>query len=147
MRGIFPFGPIQKHPRLGPDRIQGDLELRERRRHERGAVRRRRGQAVHTVLQHKSLRFMAHRIEEPIVFYPVSCIQVIFSPSGTLEPMSQPKPSEIYQIYRQDDSGNRYLMQSFATREEAEAAQRLYESRGHKQMYWVESKPVDSPTT
>lgn len=43
-----------------------------------------------------------------------------------------------YLLMRMDDVGNRALVSSHATREEAEAACREFEARGHKQSYWVE---------
>ena len=41
-------------------------------------------------------------------------------------------------LFRQDDHGNRFLVEKFPDREQAEAARRDFESRGHKQLYWVE---------
>lgn len=41
-----------------------------------------------------------------------------------------------------DDNGCQALVQSFATRSEAEAALRAYEARGHKQSYWIEEEPA-----
>ncbi|MBN8442182.1 MAG: hypothetical protein J0M28_10865 [Thauera sp.] len=38
-----------------------------------------------------------------------------------------------------DDNGNRFRMETFASRECAEAAARDYTARGHKQNYWVEA--------
>jgi uncharacterized protein with GYD domain len=43
-------------------------------------------------------------------------------------------------LMRQDDNGNRYVMDRFPSR--AEAAAELFESRGHKQLYWVEAGPA-----
>lgn len=43
-----------------------------------------------------------------------------------------------YELWRQDDNGNRLRIDVFATVVEAEAARAMYEARGHKQMYWVE---------
>lgn len=48
--------------------------------------------------------------------------------------------------WRQDDNGNRVRIDVFATVVEAEAAQAMYEARGHKQMYWVE-RPKDAEDT
>lgn len=41
-------------------------------------------------------------------------------------------------LWRLDDNGNRFLMETFDSRERAEAAARDYTARGHKQTYWVE---------
>jgi hypothetical protein len=40
-------------------------------------------------------------------------------------------------VWRQDDNGNRYVVQRFAARAEAEARASELEARGHRQMYWV----------
>lgn len=41
-------------------------------------------------------------------------------------------------LWRQDDNGNRVRVETFATREAAQARQAEFESRHHKQIYWVE---------
>lgn len=41
-------------------------------------------------------------------------------------------------LWRQDDNGNRVRIETFATREAAQARQAEFESRHHKQIYWVE---------
>jgi hypothetical protein len=43
-----------------------------------------------------------------------------------------------YELWRQDDNGNRARIAVFATEAEAERERAMYEARGHKQMYWVE---------
>lgn len=42
---------------------------------------------------------------------------------------------------RSDDNGNEVEVARVATREEAEALVRMYEARGHKQMYWIKDAP------
>jgi hypothetical protein len=42
-------------------------------------------------------------------------------------------------LMRQDDNGNRYPVSRHAVRAEAEAEAAMYEARGHKQLYWVET--------
>ena len=44
---------------------------------------------------------------------------------------------ERWLLYRIDDNGNEVAMRRFATRDDAEAAMRDYEARGHKQAYLV----------
>jgi hypothetical protein len=46
-------------------------------------------------------------------------------------------------VYRQDDNGNKFLVESNLTESEANKISNALESTGHKQMYWVEdgSKP------
>jgi hypothetical protein len=46
-------------------------------------------------------------------------------------------PKVVWRLWRQDDAGNRYWIQDFATQVEALAQMRVYEERGHKQVYWV----------
>ena len=41
-------------------------------------------------------------------------------------------------LWRQDDNGNRVRIETFATREAAQARQADFGSRHHKQIYWVE---------
>lgn len=42
-----------------------------------------------------------------------------------------------WELWRQDDAGNRILVSRHASRDEAEASMAEYEARGHKQTYWV----------
>lgn len=42
-----------------------------------------------------------------------------------------------WQIWRQDDNGNRFMISSGHRRAEAERIAAEFEARGHKQMYWV----------
>ena len=41
-------------------------------------------------------------------------------------------------LWRQDDNGVRVRVETFATREAAAARQAEFESRHHKQIYWIE---------
>ncbi len=41
-------------------------------------------------------------------------------------------------VNRQDDNGNRYVVQRGLTRTEAERLVAQFEARGHKQVYWAE---------
>ncbi|MFI2644596.1 SPOR domain-containing protein [Streptomyces sp. NPDC018610] len=41
-------------------------------------------------------------------------------------------------VVREDDNGNRYRVGRYATRAEAEKIADSLDSRGHKQLYWVE---------
>ncbi|SEL64286.1 hypothetical protein SAMN05518845_109180 [Variovorax sp. YR750] len=41
-------------------------------------------------------------------------------------------------LFRLDDNGNRILMHEYESRRVADYYQRVYEARGHKQLYWVE---------
>lgn len=47
-------------------------------------------------------------------------------------------PAAAWALWRQDDNGNRVRIETFATREAALARQGEFESRHHKQIYWVE---------
>ena len=42
-------------------------------------------------------------------------------------------------LLRQDDNGHRFVVETYSTEAEAEAARRDYEARGHKQTYGVEA--------
>jgi hypothetical protein len=43
-------------------------------------------------------------------------------------------------VHRQDDNGNRFVVQTSLSREAAEQLVAELESRGHKQSYWVEAE-------
>lgn len=43
-----------------------------------------------------------------------------------------------WRVMRQDDNGNRYLVNRYLTRTEAEREIARLESSGHKQFYWIE---------
>jgi hypothetical protein len=59
--------------------------------------------------------------------------------------MSEPEQGErasctqrTWTVYRQDDNGNRFVVQKHLSREEAERVVEEFEARGHKQLYWAE---------
>lgn len=52
--------------------------------------------------------------------------------------MSDPSSAPVWEVWRQDDNGNRFLVARFPSSQAAEAEQRRFEALGHKQTYWVE---------
>lgn len=44
----------------------------------------------------------------------------------------------MWQLKRQDDHGNQFIMHKFRSKEEAEERMEYYQCKGHKQTYWVE---------
>ncbi len=54
-------------------------------------------------------------------------------------------PAPAWELWRQDDNGNRFLVSAGHTRSEAEQLARHFEERGHKQMYWI--SPESAPNT
>lgn len=42
-----------------------------------------------------------------------------------------------FELWREDDPGNRFLMESFETEEEALEMQAIFEKKGHRQLYEV----------
>lgn len=44
-----------------------------------------------------------------------------------------------WQLWRQDDGGNQYLVESFTTESAANKMMKKCEERGHKQVYWVKA--------
>ena len=44
-----------------------------------------------------------------------------------------------WSLWRLDDNGNRYMIGTFPDKTEAEKTMQEFESRGHKQMYWIEA--------
>ncbi|MEU8760424.1 SPOR domain-containing protein [Streptomyces sp. NPDC048659] len=52
--------------------------------------------------------------------------------------MSESGPVLPWLVIRQDDNGNRYRVGRYATEAEARKVADGLDSRGHKQLYWVE---------
>ena len=50
-------------------------------------------------------------------------------------------------VWRQDDIGNRFPVDSFPSQEAAKRLAQELESHGHKQLYWVsrQDQPPESP--
>lgn len=48
------------------------------------------------------------------------------------------QPTGTWRVVRQDDNGNRFVVQDHLSRSAAERLAAEFESRGHKQTYWVE---------
>lgn len=46
-----------------------------------------------------------------------------------------------WELWRQDDAGNRYVVERYSTRELAQAMQAIHESRSQKHVYWIEHAP------
>lgn len=44
-----------------------------------------------------------------------------------------------FELWRLDDNGNEFLIETFASRQAAEFRQRQLEAGGHKQTYWVKA--------
>lgn len=47
---------------------------------------------------------------------------------------------QLYQVWRQDDNGNQFVVESDLTREDAQKLAFELEARGHKQVYWVKEQ-------
>jgi len=50
----------------------------------------------------------------------------------------------VWQLWRQDDNGNRFLVGDFATRELAECRMAELASGHHKQFYWISELVADA---
>jgi hypothetical protein len=48
-------------------------------------------------------------------------------------------------VHRQDDNGNRFVVQTGLTREDAERLVVQFEAKGHKQVYWAEPEGRGGP--
>lgn len=46
-----------------------------------------------------------------------------------------------WELWRQDDNGNRFLVARFASRDAADGERARFEALGHKQTYWVQGAP------
>lgn len=64
---------------------------------------------------------------------------VVVDPDGTRVELRHAPPADDgrWSLWRQDDNGNRFLMSSAHTRDEAERLAAEFEARAHKQIYWV----------
>jgi hypothetical protein len=51
-------------------------------------------------------------------------------------PNDPERPPMTWTVHRQDDNGNRFVVETGLSSEEAERLVALLESRGHKQLYW-----------
>jgi hypothetical protein len=47
-------------------------------------------------------------------------------------------PIEYWAVHRQDDNGNRFVVERYLTREAADRLVEELTARGHKQFYWAE---------
>lgn len=50
------------------------------------------------------------------------------------------RPEPTWAVHRQDDNGNRFVVQTGLDRTEAERLVAELEARGHKQTYWTEAE-------
>ena len=55
------------------------------------------------------------------------------------------RPATTWAVHRQDDNGNRFIVGTGLSRDEAERLAVEYDAHGHKQFYWVESEPPATP--
>ena len=51
-------------------------------------------------------------------------------------------PQCYWSVIRQDDNGNRYVLSANHSREEAMKKVREFESRHHKQTYWIKQESL-----
>lgn len=51
-----------------------------------------------------------------------------------------------FSVFRQDDNGNRFLVESGLNRTDADRLAAALHARGHKQLYWVEAEETGSCT-
>lgn len=59
-------------------------------------------------------------------------------------PRDEPRPA--WELWRQDDNGNRFVIGRFNSAEAAEAEQRRFEALAHKQTYWVQPASMKDRT-
>jgi hypothetical protein len=55
------------------------------------------------------------------------------------------KDEHSWEVWRQDDNGNAFLMQYAASERDAKCLADTFERRGHKQMYWVAPRKTETP--
>jgi hypothetical protein len=61
--------------------------------------------------------------------------QIVDSPPA--QATDAPPVDPLWELWRQDDNGNRFLVSAGHSRAEADRLAADFEARGHKQMYWV----------
>ncbi len=49
------------------------------------------------------------------------------------------KSPSSWSLYRIDDNGNKFLVKTFSDKSEAEGLLHDFESKGHKQTFWIEA--------
>lgn len=52
----------------------------------------------------------------------------------------QPRRAATWTVHRQDDNGNRFIVETGLSQEAAEELVAVLEGRRHKQLYWAESE-------
>lgn len=96
----------------------------------------------------RRLAISAGRVDKP--FDESTGIAVVVDPDGTKLELSQPArdapapPRARWAVWRQDDNGNRFLINGGLTREEADRLCGEFEAKGHKQLYWVAPEGRDA---
>jgi hypothetical protein len=58
------------------------------------------------------------------------------TPSEPLDPPA--REAATWTVYRQDDNGNRFVVERHLSQADAERLAAEFEARGHKQFYWAE---------
>lgn len=66
--------------------------------------------------------------------------QTALTSASSLE-SDAPSQVETYEVWRQDDSGNKFLVEIFTTEQDAQQLVDTLTARGHKQFYWWEKRP------
>ncbi len=61
---------------------------------------------------------------------------------ATGDPFKEPTPRTQWELWRQDDNGNRDLIRTFDDGAAAREALARFESLEHKQIYWLEERPA-----
>jgi hypothetical protein len=55
-------------------------------------------------------------------------------------------PSGCWEVWRQDDNGNTFVIETNLAKEKAEDLAARMTARGHKQMYWAQQCGKEKPT-
>lgn len=62
---------------------------------------------------------------------------------STVPDPDTPPAKKIFEVWRQDDNGNEFLISAFRNDFEARLLRKRHERRGHKQHYWVKVRAGD----
>lgn len=58
-------------------------------------------------------------------------------------PLDRPSPgAATWAVWRQDDSGSRFMIEANLTEAQARSAVAEFEARGHKQTYWCRDETI-----
>ena len=62
-------------------------------------------------------------------------------------PADESDPTAVWSVWRTDDAGNSFVVREHLPADEAARVVDEFTARGHKQLYWAERQPTETPHT